>query len=190
LGFLDRLSQHLLYLGIPGLFAIALLDSAAVPLAGGADGLIILLAWQRPDSFILIGLVAAMGSTLGCLILYRVAHAGRKLALARISPKRLAWVQQKIANHGFLAIFVSVLIPPPFPTKPVIAAAGAFGTPWPSFTAAVLFGRLIRYLGLAYLGSRFGNQAALIIRSQYPMILLILAAIALVVFVARRVRRT
>jgi len=42
--YLECLGRHLLTFGIPGLFTIALFDSAAIPIVGGPEGLVILLA--------------------------------------------------------------------------------------------------------------------------------------------------
>jgi membrane protein YqaA with SNARE-associated domain len=184
--FLERLSQSLMLLGIPGLFAIALLDSAAIPLVGGPDGIVILLAWQRPAQSPWIVLAAALGSMLGCLILYRIARAGGGMVLARIAPKKPEWVKRQVEKNSFLAVFLGVVVPPPFPTKPIILAAGAFRTPLASFTTAVGTGRLIRYSLMAYLGSRFGNQAAQVIRSHYLAVLLSLAGLALLIVLVRR----
>ena len=66
---MDGLRDTLLVLGLPGLFLIALLDSAGVPLPGGVDIILLLLAWQQPSLFLVIALTAAVGSTLGCLVL-------------------------------------------------------------------------------------------------------------------------
>ncbi|MBP1610372.1 MAG: putative rane-associated protein [Acidobacteria bacterium] len=120
MSFLQRLSQYLLVLGIPGLFFIVLLDSAAVPMPGGPDALVILLSWQRPALFFWIALVAALGSCVGCLILYKIGYAGGRLAMGKISPGRQDWIKRKIEANSFLAVFLAVLAPPPFPTKAVI----------------------------------------------------------------------
>ena len=184
--FLERLSQSLMLLGIPGLFAIALLDSAAIPLVGGPDGFVILLAWQRPAQSLWIVLAASLGSMLGCLILYRIARAGGEKLLVRTAPDKQEWVKRQVEKNGFLAVFLGVIVPPPFPTKPIILAAGAFRTPLASFITAVGSGRLIRYSFMAYLGSRFGNQAAQVIRSHYPAVLLSLAGLALLIVLVRR----
>ena len=55
-------------LGISGLLLISFLDSAGVPLPGGADLVVMLLSWQRPAHLFLIAVVAAPGSVLGSLI--------------------------------------------------------------------------------------------------------------------------
>ena len=190
--YLKQLSQYLLVLGIPGLFLFALLDSAAIPMVGGPDTFIILLSWQRPALAIWIALAAATGSTIGCLILYRLARAAGQVALARIAPEKRAWVQERVDRNASWAVFLAVTLPPPFPTKPFILAAGACRAPLLPFTLAAFAGRMIRYTALAYLGARFGDRTAQVIRSQYPSILLGLAGVAgilLTVYLLRRRRR-
>jgi membrane protein YqaA with SNARE-associated domain len=190
MSFLRQLSDYLLAFGIPGLFVVSLLDSAAVPLVGGPDGLVILLAWQKPAYFPWIVLAASLGSAIGCLVLYRIGRAGGDLALSRLASRKQVWVRKQVEENAFLAVFLSVILPPPFPTKPVILAAGLFRTPLPVFAAAVLVGRFLRYGAMAYLGYRFGEQAAQIIRSQYLTILAVLACFALLVLLTRKFLRT
>jgi membrane protein YqaA with SNARE-associated domain len=183
---LKRLSDSLLLLGIPGVFAIAVLDSAGIPLVGGPDWVVGLLSWQQSQQAAWIVLAASFGSTLGCLFLYRIARAGGNRVLSRTSAKRQAWVKHQVENHGFLATFLAVMAPPPFPTKPVILAAGVFRTPLPSFSLAVFFGRLIRYSAMAWLGVRYGDQAAQVIKGHYAWIIISLAGFALVYLLVRR----
>jgi membrane protein YqaA with SNARE-associated domain len=184
--YLERLGEYLLALSIPGLFAIALLDSAAIPLVGGPDGMVMLLAWQRPDRLLWIVLAASLGSALGCLILYRIGRAGGEMVLARISPRRKKWVKHKVETNAFWAVFLGVIVPPPFPTKPIILAAGVFHTPQISFFLAALTGRTARYFAMAYMGSRFGDQAAEIIKRHYSLILLMLAGLIVLIFLMRK----
>jgi len=73
LHLLNRLNGSLLILGIPGLFVIAFVDSAAVPLAGGPDALILLLTWSRPAMVYVIVLAATVGSMLGALVMHGIA---------------------------------------------------------------------------------------------------------------------
>ena len=187
---LEHLGEYLLALSIPGLFAIALLDSAAIPLVGGPDGMIMLLAWQRPDRMLWLVLAASLGSALGCLILYRIARAGGEMVLARISPRKQKWIKHKVETSSFWAVFLAVMVPPPFPTKPIVMAAGVFGTPRVTFILAALTGRIVRYAFMAYLGSRFGNQAAEIVKSHYGVVLLTLAGLAVLIFLTRKLLRS
>jgi membrane protein YqaA with SNARE-associated domain len=184
--YLERLGEYLLALSIPGLFAIALLDSAAIPMVGGPDGMVMLLAWQKPDRLLWIVLAASLGSALGCLILYRIARAGGEMVLARISPGKQKWVRHKVETNAFWAVFLGVIVPPPFPTKPIIMAAGVFHTPQTLFFLAALTGRIIRYYAMAYLGSRFGEQAAEIIKRHYSVILLLLAGLIALILLTRK----
>ena len=59
---MDRFRDTLLALGLPGLFLIAVLDSAGLPLPGGVDIVLMLLAWQQPALFVVIALAAAARS--------------------------------------------------------------------------------------------------------------------------------
>jgi membrane protein YqaA with SNARE-associated domain len=182
---LRRLNGFLLLWGIPGLLGIAFLDSAAVPLVGGPDFVVVVLAWQRPLDIILIILAAAVGSTLGCLVLYRIARAGGEMALSRFGPEKRTWVKQKLDHNAFTAVAAAVAAPPPFPTKLVILAAGAFQVNQIRFANGVLAGRLLRYAILAYLGARFGNEAAGVIKQHYPVFLVVLLAALIAGVLAR-----
>jgi len=186
---LNRLKQSLLTLGVPGLFVIAFLDSAAVPMVGGPDAVVLILSWQSPTQLPLIVLAAALGSTLGCLVLYQIGWKGGELALARFKPEKQVWVKERIDRNAFWAVMVAVLAPPPFPTKLVILAAGAFRVRVARFTLGVLVGRSLRYLVAGYLGARFGDQAAEVLKEQYPVISLVLIIGVLLFILYRRFRQ-
>jgi membrane protein YqaA with SNARE-associated domain len=187
--FLHKLKDYLLALGIPGVFAIAFLDSAAVPMAGGPDAVVLFLSWQKPSQVLLIVLAAAVGSALGSVVLYYIGRAGGELALSRFEPSRRVWVKEKMDRNAFWAVIVAVMAPPPFPTKPVVMAAGVFNMPLGKFLTGVLIGRLIRYGLEGYAGARFGDQAARILKAQYPIIFLVLIGCLLLFVLVRRVRR-
>lgn len=186
--FLNRLNEYLLIMGIPGLLAISFLDSAAVPLAGGPDTVILLLAWRRPSMTLLIVAAAAAGSTLGCLVLYSIGRKGGDKALSRFNPEKIARVERRMQEHGIWAIIASVLAPPPFPTKLVILAAGVLRTGKLRLAAGVFVGRLIRYSLLGYLAARFGDQAAQILKEHYPAFFLALIGGVLLIILVRSLR--
>jgi membrane protein YqaA with SNARE-associated domain len=174
---LERLNKYLLLLGIPGLLVITFLDSAAIPMMGGPDALVILFAWKRPSQMLPIILAATIGSTLGCLVLYRVARAGGEMVLSRFSAERQIRMKQKLDSNVFVSVAVGVAIPPPFPTKFVILAAGAFRVSQLKFANGVVVGRLVRYGALAFLGAQFGDKAADVIRDHFPVFALSLAGV-------------
>ncbi len=184
-----RLKRFLLVFGIPGLFLVSLLDSAAVPMAGGPDAVLLLLSWHRPGMAWLIAAAATVGSTSGCLILYRIGAAGGELALARFSESRRAWVRDKLDRSAFWAVFASVTMPPPFPTKLIILASGVFRLHLIRFLSGVLTGRILRYGIEAYLGARFGEQGPALLEGRLTLVVAGIAAAAAVAFLVSRYRQ-
>lgn len=187
---LERLGQYLVVLGPWGLFLISLLDSAAVPMVGGPDAVILLLSWRNPSQFPAVVSAAVFGSTLGCLVLYRIGRAGGRVVLDRIAPDKRERVLRTIERNTAWGVFMSVAMPPPFPTKPVILAAGVFRAPLLRFVLAVFLGRLLRYSALAWVGARFGDQAAQLVKAHYPYVLAPLTGVVVVFLLFRRIRRS
>lgn len=153
---------------------------------GGPDAVVMLLSWQRPALAPLIVLAAALGSTVGCWVLYRVGRTGGALALARFAPDMQDRVKRRFARNDLLAVFVAVIAPPPSPTKLFILAAGVVGMRLRRFLVGVFIGRVLRYSLEAFLGARYGDRAAVILRDHYPTIAISLILAILVVFVVRR----
>lgn len=183
---LEALKNHLLALGIPGLFLVSFLDSAGVPLPGGVDLVVMLLSWQRPSLFFLIALVAALGSTAGCFVLYRIARTGGDAMMSRFPADKQEWVKEKVRRNDRLAILVAMLGPPPFPTKLFILVAGVVRMDWRRFISAVFVGRMVRFLGEAYLAVKLGDRAADTLKQHYPSIAVALAAAVVLFLVFRR----
>ena len=179
---MDAFRDSLLALGVPGLFIIALLDSAGVPLPGGVDIVLMLLSWQQPSRFGLFVLTAAVGS---CLVLYRVGRTGGEMAVRRLDPEKRRWVTEKVLENDILAMMVAVLAPPPLPTKVFMLVAGFVGMPWQRFVAAVFAGRMIRFGGEAYLAVRLGDQALETLQQNYPLIGAVLAGAVVVYLVVK-----
>ena len=182
---MESLRSYLLAFGIPGLFAIAFIDSAGIPLPGGVDLVVMLLAWQRPEFFVPVAFVAAIGSTAGCWMLYRISNAAGKKMLKRFSSRKQELVIEKLRRNDMLAMFVAMLGPPPFPTKLFILIAGVIKMDWRRFIAAVFIGRLIRYFAGAYLAMRVGDRAVETLQQHYSEITIVLV-VSVVVFVAVR----
>ncbi len=182
---MESLKNYFLAFGLPGLFAIAFLDSAGVPLPGGVDIVVMLLSWQRPSLFIVVSLVAAVGSTAGCFVLYRIARAGGDAMIARFPEEKQEWVKDKVRRNDILAMMVAMLGPPPFPTKLFILVAGIARMDWRRFVASVFAGRLVRFGGEAYLAVRLGDRAAETLQNHYPSIGIALAVVVGVFLVGR-----
>jgi membrane protein YqaA with SNARE-associated domain len=188
LHFLDRLNEYLVIMGVPGLMAISFIDSAAIPLTGGPDAVVLLLAWRRPAMMLLIIMAATVGSTLGCLVLYGIGRKGGEKALSRFSAERTARIERRMQENGIWAVIAAVLAPPPFPTKLVLLAAGVLRTGKIRFAAGVFAGRLVRYSLIAFFAARFGDHAAQALKAHYPAFSLVFIAVILVIFLIRSFR--
>jgi membrane protein YqaA with SNARE-associated domain len=185
---MQTLSSVLLTWGLPGLALIALLDSAGLAIPGGPDAVVMLLSWHRPDLTVIVVLVATLGSTGGNWLFYQIGRKGTDLALKRFDPSRRTWVAEKIRRNDMLTIAIAMLVPPPLPTKVFVLMAGAFDMRMRRFLLAVFGGRLVRYSVEAYLGVRFGDDAAEIIASHNGTVALVLAAVVVGLLVARHIR--
>jgi membrane protein YqaA with SNARE-associated domain len=183
---LENLKNKLLTLGISGLFLIAFLDSAGVPLPGGVDLVVMLLAWQRPAHLFLVAAVAALGSVLGSLVLYRVARSKGDAMMSRFPKDKQDRVKQKFRDNDILALLVAMLGPPPLPTKLFVLVAGVVRMDWRRFVAAVFAGRLVRFIGEAYLAVKLGDRAAETLKEHYPAVFGVLAAAVILFLLLRR----
>lgn len=183
---LAAVSQFLLAYGALGLFAIALLDSALIPLPGGPDAVLILLATARPAWVLVYVLAATLGSAIGCLIFYYISRRAGRGALKRFSPQKQARVKELIDRYDVLSVLVASVLPPPFPFKIFIATAGVFRFSVVRFTAAIIAGRGFRYALIGYLAARYGEHAKELLARYYPYVGLGVAAAVVFAFLLRR----
>jgi membrane protein YqaA with SNARE-associated domain len=186
---LAGLSEYFIALGPFGLFAVALLDSAFVPLPSSADALMILLTLAHPRLMIFYAFLATAGSAIGCVILYYVSRRAGSRALRRFSPAKQKKVKDWIDRYDVLSVLVASLMPPPFPFKLFVITAGVFRFSLLRFTLAIIGGRMFRFLLEGYFAIRFGKQATQILQKYYPWIGLGLAALIVVFFVARNLMK-
>jgi membrane protein YqaA with SNARE-associated domain len=165
-------------LGAPGLFLISFLDSSVLTFPVINDLLLIELAVQRPARMPLYAAMAALGSFLGCVLLYFLARKGGEALFHRKVGHRAHIIRGWVERNGFGGMLAAALLPPPTPFKFFVLAAGVFEMPLISFTAAIAMARAFRYFGVGYLAVRYGSQALPFI-SQHKL-QVALAAIVLV----------
>ena len=158
---LKSIGDALIAFGPLGLFFIGLLDSFGVPLVGGVDALVIILAVKTPHMAYIAATTATVGSMLGNLLLFLGARYGVRRFASDEAPdgkrrKFRLWFQR----YGLLTVFIPAVTPfVPLPLKVFVVSAGAMHTPVSRFLAVVLSARIIRYFGEAYLGIRLGEDA-------------------------------
>ena len=189
IGGLGKFSHWLLSFGPFGLLAIAFLDSVLVPIPGGVDAMLMILATARPSWMLIYAGAAVIGSTAGCLVLYKVSQRAGHRALARFSESKQKRVKDLIDRYDVLSVLVASVLPPPFPFKLFVVSAGVFRLNIVRFTAAIAAGRTFRYLLEGYLAARYGEHAKEILSRYYPAIGIGLAVLIIVFFVGRNLIR-
>ena len=147
-------------LGWFGMFLVAVADSSFLSLPEVNDLLIVTGAAKTPGIAWEFVLATALGSVVGCLLLYEVGRrGGEKLATRFISAPKLLKAEMLLARYGAFAIAIPALSPPPMPFKGFVLAAGIFAMPRVQFMATVFFARGLRYVIWALLGATYGDEA-------------------------------
>jgi membrane protein YqaA with SNARE-associated domain len=188
-GGLGKLSHWLLSFGPFGLLAIAFLDSVLVPMPGGVDAMLLLLAASRPSWMLIYVATATVGSTAGSVGLYLISKRAGHRALNRFSEAKQKRVKDLIDRYDVLSVLVAVVLPPPFPLKLFVVSAGVFRLSLLRFTMAIAAGRIFRYLLEGYLAARYGEQAKEILAHYYPAVGLGLAVAIIVFFVVKNLMK-
>lgn len=146
-------------LGAPGLFLISFLDSSVLTFPVINDLLLIELSMRRPALMPLYASMAALGSLLGCVLLFFLARKGGEALFHRKVGHRAHVIRHWVERNGFAGILVAAMLPPPTPFKFFVLAAGVFEVPVVSFASAIALARAFRYFGVGYLAVRYGADA-------------------------------
>lgn len=187
---LTAVSKYLVAYGPFGLFAIALLDSALIPLPGGPDAVMLLLTTAHPSWMVIYAAAATLGSVAGCVILYYLSQRAGRRALNKFSESKQARVKELLDRYDVLAVLIASLLPPPFPFKLFVISAGVFRVNVLRFAVAVAVGRAFRYLLEGYLAAHYGTQAKDLLSRYYPVIGIGLAVLIILAFVMRQVLKS
>jgi len=160
LSLVETIGKALLSWGPPGIFLLAVLDSAGIPIVDAVDVLIVLVAASDADAGYVSAVLALAGSLVGCMFLF---HLGRKGGEAYLDKKmqKQPWassLRRWFHHYGLLTVFIPALVPAPLPLKIFVLSAGAFKIRPLDFFLVVLAARFPRYFGEAYLGSRLGSR--------------------------------
>src|SRR2546421_1543551 len=127
----------------PAMILIGALDSSLVSLPEVNDYLVVARCYANPRTAVFFPLFAAIGSVLGCLLLYTILQRGGLALLHRkFKVERIQKVEQAYARFGILALAVPALLPPPLPFKIFVATAGALQFPRRRFLLTILISRL------------------------------------------------
>ena len=163
---LRHLLAWLLSLGLFGPLIFGIADSSFLFLPFGNDLLVVILTVRDHAHLPLYVVSAAIGSTLGVLLLDVVCRKGGEEGLKRMmKPRRLEYFKRRMSNQAAVAIGLACLAPPPFPFTIVIASASAFAYPRPRLLGLVFIARAIRFTIIGLLAIRFGSDILRIARA-------------------------
>ena len=178
-----------------GVFLLGLLDSTGIPMVGGVDLYIVLVAMVDRSQGYLAAAAAIAGSLIGSLILFLIARkGGEEYHRRRTSSPRGAKLRAWFHEYGLLTVFVPAFVPViPLPLKIFIISAGALGESPVTFSIVLLAARIPRYVFLAWLGSRLGKNTIPYLRQHIWELVLLAAALFVILYLSVRIvhnRRT
>lgn len=183
----QRIVLFAVALGAPGLFLISFLDSSFLTFPVINDLLLIELSIRRPARMPLYASMAALGSLLGCILLFLLARKVEEAAFHRKVGARAAAIRHWVERNGFGGMLVAAMLPPPTPFKFFVLAAGVFEVPLVSFASAIALARIIRYFGVGYLAVRYGANALPYLKAHKLEVTLLVVSLVTVSYAVSRV---
>ena len=169
-------------LGPWGMLAFAAVDGSflGMPL----DAIFVGYVYHDRARFWVYVLLAALGSTLGSMVIYPIGYAGGEVLLRkRLSPGRFEKIHASFDRHEFWALMLPAMLPPPTPFKIFELAAAAFEMHFSHFLLAIFAGRFVRFLIEALLTLAFGPEIVMLVgalfRHHFKWVLAVVAVIAI-----------
>lgn len=181
-----------LYYAGPAMVIIGALDSSLLSLPEVNDYLVVGRCFKYPSAVFYFPLFAAVGSVLGCWLLYSIMQrGGQALLRKRFKPENIQRVENAYARFGFLAIAIPAVLPPPLPFKIFVATAGTLKYPRWKFLTTVMIARSFRYYLEGILAVFYGEQVLSFLKANGLTILLavggaVILALLIYLIVKRR----
>ncbi len=173
-----------LYVAAPAMIVIGTLDSSLLSLPEINDYLVVMRCHRDFGAVFYFPFFAALGSVIGCLLLYTLMRRGGQAVLrARFRSEHIERVERIYARYGFLAIAIPALLPPPMPFKIFVATAGALEYPRWRFIITVMIARSLRYYIEGMLAVFYGERVLHFLKDYGLAIMSIVTAIALLLLI-------
>ena len=170
-----------IYLAAPAMIIIGALDSSLLSLPEINDYLVVGRCIKNPTAAFYFPLFAAIGSVLGCYLLYSIMRRGGQAVLRkRFSLENIRRAERAYERFGFLAIAVPAVLPPPLPFKIFVATAGTLEYPRWKFLLTVMLARSLRYYVEGILAVIYGRRVLLFLRDNGLVIISMVATIILI----------
>ena len=169
-----------LYVAGPVMILVGALDSSLLSLPEINDYLVIARCFAHPRAVLFFPLFAAMGSGLGCLLLYTILQRGGLAVLhRRFKLEHIQRVESAYARFGILALAIPALLPPPMPFKIFVATAGALQFPRRRFLITILVARSVRYYTEGILAVYYGRRVLVFLQDNGLIIVTAVFALCL-----------
>ncbi len=173
-----------IYLAAPAMIIIGALDSSLLSLPEINDYLVVGRCFKDPSAAFYFPLFAAIGSVIGCNLLYTIIRRGGQAVLRRrFNLQSIKRVERAYERFGFLAIGIPAILPPPLPFKIFVATAGALEYPRWKFLLTVMIARSFRYYVEGVLAVFYGRRVLLFMKDNGLAILSIVATVGLIALI-------
>jgi membrane protein YqaA with SNARE-associated domain len=149
-----------------GLFVVCFFDSSILSFPFFPDAMLIQLCVTNPARMPYYAAMAALGSLLGCMLLYLLAKKGGEAFFHKHARGKAEKIKEWVEKNAFLSAFLPAVLPPPCPFKPFVLAEGVFQVPVRTFVIAIFLGRGLRYAAEGILAVRYGDAALLYLKSH------------------------
>jgi membrane protein YqaA with SNARE-associated domain len=187
------------FLGTPGMFIAAFLDSSFLSIPEINDFLMVTSCAAHPGKAPIYVAMTTLGSLAGCSVLWWLGkRGGEGFLVRRFGPARVEQTRERFKKWDVLALAIPSALPPPMPFKIFVLSAGVFGIPYRRLAVTLIVARGLRYLFWGTLGIVYGDEALALLVGvdrwfgrQWPLILTLAAAgvVALaVVYALRKLR--
>lgn len=170
-----------IYVAGPAMILIGALDSSLLSLPEVNDYLVVARCYTHPRTVFFFPMFAAIGSVLGCWLLYTILSRGGRAVLHRkFRAEHIERVERAYARFGVLALAVPALLPPPLPFKIFVATAGALQFPRRKFILTIFVARSLRYYVEGTLAVFYGERVLRFSKDNGLLIISIVAGVLLI----------
>jgi membrane protein YqaA with SNARE-associated domain len=170
-----------IYVAGPAMIFIGALDSSLLSLPEVNDYLVVARCYTHPKTVFFFPLFAAIGSLLGCLLLYTIlSRGGRAVLHRRFRVEHVLRVERAYARFGILALVVPALLPPPMPFKIFVATAGVLQFPRRRFLLTIFLARSLRYYVEGTLAVFYGQRVLRFFKDNGLLIISIVTGLCVV----------
>lgn len=173
--------------GLFGVFFVAIVDSSFVPLPipGVTDIMLVIMAARHKTNWLLLLLVASLGSAIGGYLSYQIGQRGGVAFLEkRVPPRIFKLIRDWMERHAILSVALPAILPPPMPLSPFVLAAGALNMSRRTFLAAFIVSRTARHSIAIGLGLYYGRHILRLwdhLSAKYAITILVVMWTAIIV---------